>query len=489
MLVRPFCFKISFEAHYESFIDHYQRNLLPRVVANIVPGSTTAGPWKILGATATIKGYEDQVWKLYLRRSTRFPNPGPTRYANFYAETKTDKVRRVFAALRPNNMPTSTALKESLAEVQRFISELLEEPGRIIDLAPRAAQLSEDDRRRVLDNLVLSMSYHLARTESTSIDHWWGVNVPGIVRAAAPDLADEYNPACVTLTGDTPFYEVVSISRDLDQPATLNRGHIAHIAATKMVSHGVDISRLNVMFFNGMPRSHAEYIQSASRAGRAWPGLVISIINTKRSRDLSHYEYHDRYHDRLDLHVENVAVTRWGSQTYRKTAPGLLAALILLYLAPKRHPYKKLYKPTHLREMLDESGPYSITQDEIRQQILAAYGCKVDGLRPDGDPEGELYKREVPAEVDRILQGVLNKQQASNFFEGFADDAPMRSMRDIEGTVHIAPDLATIRYLEGRFGRAQHYTASGAPDADEDDTEPTWVDAENVVVDDEADEA
>jgi hypothetical protein len=62
-------------------------------------------------------------------------------------------------------------------------------------------------------------------------------------------------------------------------------------------------------------------------------------------------------------------------------------------------------------------------------------------------------------------------------------------MRDIEGTVHIAPDLATIRYLEGRFGRAQHYTASGAPDADEDDTEPTWVDAENVVVDDEADEA
>ena len=46
-----------------------------------------------------------------------------------------------------------------------------------------------------------------------------------------------------------------------------------------MVSHGVDVNRLNLMLFNGMPRSMAEYIQASSRVGRAHLGVVFMIFN------------------------------------------------------------------------------------------------------------------------------------------------------------------------------------------------------------------
>lgn len=40
------------------------------------------------------------------------------------------------------------------------------------------------------------------------------------------------------------------------------------ILASNMVSVGIDVSRLNVMLINSMPRNIAEYIQASSRVGR-----------------------------------------------------------------------------------------------------------------------------------------------------------------------------------------------------------------------------
>jgi hypothetical protein len=63
------------------------------------------------------------------------------------------------------------------------------------------------------------------------------------------------------------------------------------------------------MVVAGQPKTTAEYLQATSRVGRAWPGLVCTVLNWVRPRDLSHYERFEHYHATFYKHVE--ALSWW----------------------------------------------------------------------------------------------------------------------------------------------------------------------------------
>ncbi|TVT56351.1 helicase [Amycolatopsis rhizosphaerae] len=100
--------------------------------------------------------------------------------------------------------------------------------------------------------------------------------------------------------------------------------------ATSMLQVGVDVSRFGLMVVTGQPKNTAEYIQASSRVGRdaARPGLVVTLYNWSRPRDLAHYEDFEHYHATFYRQVEALSVTPYTRRALdRGTAATFVAAV------------------------------------------------------------------------------------------------------------------------------------------------------------------
>jgi hypothetical protein len=231
------------------------------------------------------------------------------------------------------------------------------------------------------------------------------------------------------LSGDTTFDDVRSTLNDLQRP----NGDTEAVIGTSMVSHGVDIDRLNVMLFNGMPKAMAEYIQASSRVGRVILGVVFMIFNPVRERDRSHFRYHAKFHEYLDRMVEPVAINRWSRYAARKTMPGLLMAQFLQ--VGNRDFWDSGGAPRHLHDLArakeaikptNAGGVGSVQRDSLLESLGRAYFLDRDGAA------------EVCSEVTSDLDTALGSLRAAGAAAGVA----ARGGPTYRGT----PDYLGLRY-------------------------------------------
>ena len=156
-----------------------------------------------------------------------------------------------------------------------------------------------------------------------------------------------------------------------------------------MISVGVDVPRLGLMVAVGQPKSTAEYIQATSRVGRsaAGPGLVITLYNWTRPRDLSHYETFEHFHDTFYRQVEPLSVTPFSAGARRKGLTGVLVGL-LRHTAASRNPAEGV-------RSIDRNAPDVAALTKLLVQRAASIDL-------DGNLAGEQIRKEIQARLDEL---------------------------------------------------------------------------------------
>ncbi|WIX85855.1 DISARM system helicase DrmA [Amycolatopsis sp. DG1A-15b] len=101
------------------------------------------------------------------------------------------------------------------------------------------------------------------------------------------------------------------------------------VLATSMLQVGVDVPRLGLMLVVGQPKNTAEYIQASSRVGRdaKKPGLVVSLANWSRPRDMAHFEQFRHYHETFYAQVEALSVTPYSDTAMERGLMGVLVSV------------------------------------------------------------------------------------------------------------------------------------------------------------------
>jgi hypothetical protein len=186
------------------------------------------------------------------------------------------------------------------------------------------------------------------------------------------------------------------------------------LLATNMISVGVDVRRLGLMVVAGQPKATAEYIQATSRVGRNKdaPGLVFTVFNWARPRDLSHYETFEHYHATFYKHVEPLSVTPFSPGALQRGLAGLLVALVRL----RRMEFNS-----------NEAASRIQTSDPYVQDAIDAIARRAE-LVGDGTAVADFCRAQLQAKVDLWQAEAQNTTggRTLTFAEPWGSDGPKR---------------------------------------------------------------
>lgn len=283
-------------------------------------------PSKVIAATATIEQFEDQLSQVYGRRPRMFPTGGGTLARSFYTMV-TDDVRRLYLGVLPAGGGTVKVDLAGIvtARIVEHIHRLTDDPTPLLaSMATAGVTITNAEARNMLFDYELALAYVNSKAHGVAVLDDLNRLSENLINSGSGRVRAEY------LTGETTLGELAAIIAAIqDTNPTANRAdRIRAMVGTSVVSHGVDLDRLNFEVLAGMPPSYAHYIQATARAGRSHVGLVIDVFDRANRRETSMYQSFLTTHAALERMVEPVPVNRFASRAVERTLPGLVCALL-----------------------------------------------------------------------------------------------------------------------------------------------------------------
>ena len=387
------------DSHYEAALDGLQEEISGRRV-------------KILASSATLAGYEKQVEVLYRRRGRVFPQAAPREGRGFWTGDSPQMMRK-FIALAPRRLTVEFAADQLILTLQTTIRKILsapEELERLIDVDRRFAEF-------------LANFYGTTVVYGNTLQ-----DIDAVVRSAETQYGDiDPPPNIASLTGRVEFSDVRETLNRLQAPEANFSDRLHLIAASSMMSHGVDIDRLNVMIMLALPLGVAEFIQATARVGRTWPGLVITVPKMTRERDASVYRTFPLFVSHGDRFVEPIPITRRSRRVLERTIAGLEMARILQIHEPASK--KRLVTLRDFNDLLRQNP--SLLEEDLRS-IAAALGI---------DERDQFLQEQLNSWFRAFARNQRQPGADMRFISDLSPTgSPMLSLRDVDEQAPIFGD-------------------------------------------------
>lgn len=402
----------TYASHYESFVDFFVKNVSP-----------SKRKIKIIGATATISSYESQITHLYNKDPLRFPCASPYENKNFYSFVDNDDTQRLILGYAPYGKAIINSVVYSLKYMRRVINAYLQEPNKVLAIQGIGIE-SVEDALKILEDYWIFLEYNNVKRD--------GNNVEGALETPINvELSKEGITPFITrkMTGDETFQDVREVLSQVENTKDVFNG-VNLIAATSMISHGVDADRFNVMFFYGMPGNTAEYIQAYSRTGRKHSSIVIDIMRPSRETDQSYLKNFVKFHEFKDIMVESVPINRWATKAIDGTLPGIFTGLLLnKYDLNIQYSIGTLFYMKNIKKAVLNG---LLVKEDIRNELYQSYGCVVAG---EINELGNQYKLSIDNFIDHIFESITDRNWVDeHIFTGFSllGYRIMNSLRDTD---------------------------------------------------------
>jgi hypothetical protein len=402
----------TYDSHYETFTDYFCKH-----------HTSSLRGMKVIGATATISNYEQQVEELFLKNPRRFPCESINLKKHFYHYIDENELNRIIIGYAPFGRAVVNGVVYSMKDIRTVIWKYVLNPELVLKLKGLEG-ISLEEAKKLAQDYWMLIEYNNVKIDSQNV-------IGALHNPINIELSDEnvktYVPA--KMTGDDTFQEVrktlalIENANDIVEDLDFNM-----ISATSMISHGVDADRFNEIMFFGMPGSTAEYIQAYSRAGRKYPGIVVDIIRPSRPTDQSYLRYFYKFHEYKDILIDPVPVNRWANKSIDVTLPGVFSGMMLAIYGPKSS--RRIYMASELKKDIAEG---KIDPEEVKQELYKIYGC----IRNDGSDynKGKIFKRKIDESVDVIFARIKEKSLSDEYITSGLNSIGfhvMNSLRDTE---------------------------------------------------------
>jgi hypothetical protein len=372
-------------------------------------GDTVVAP-KVIASTATVRRAFEQVHALFDRPLRVFPPPGLDPADSYFAveaPVSADAPGRLYVGV----MGPGKSMKTGVVRLAAILMATAQ------GLADRDARIADPYRTLVMYfNSLRELGGAVRLMDDDVVSRLDQLRLRGLPRTFPPDYEE--------LTSRISSEQIPVLLRQLEQPHDAPRDAdspypLDAVLASNMISVGVDVDRLALMTVMGQPKTTAEYIQATGRVGRqTWaPGLVITLYNWVRPRDLSHYERFLQYHATFYRSIEAVSATPFSSRARDRGLPGALVSIARL-------------------------GDFPMAAEDAAEDF--------DGTEPTVTFAAEQLRRRAESVADAATAADVEQQIAGllSEWQELADD-PLRYGWRAPDRSKVPPSAVLLRQAEG----------------------------------------